>query len=320
MTKMDPEIGCIFEGMPPPPSEIPDPVQFIRDMRNSFAMPVKPHPAVREFKSSYVARDRAALSIHIWAPSNIDKALPLFVWYHGGGGCVGSPDMNPEFCRDLVIAQKCVIVAPQYRLAPEHKYPIGLEDSWDALKHIALSASQYGADTSAGFVVGGESAGATTAALLTLQARDEKLSPPVSGLFLSAGSYLDPKNIPEQYQKYYRSRMDPACVNAPMLGKGMKTAFDVCLQPDYSSPQYRASIWPSGHHDHPPTYFQTCGLDINRDDNFIYRDILQSNGIETKLDAYPGCPHCFWFLFADSMPGQQWKKDSINGLQWLFTK
>lgn len=67
-------------------------------------------------------------------------------------------------------------MAPQYRLGPEHKFPAGVNDSWDALQHIAWHASSFGADAFAGFVLAGESAGAVIGAVLALQARDEPFS------------------------------------------------------------------------------------------------------------------------------------------------
>ncbi|WPH01483.1 Hypothetical protein R9X50_00432900 [Acrodontium crateriforme] len=321
LAQIDPEMGAMFECLPRPPAHYPDPVQFVHDMRDSFDLPPsKPDPQVRESKSSYMTRDGTTLSIHIWAPSISDKPFPLVVWYHGGGGCVGSPDMNARLHRDTVKSLQCVVAAVQYRLAPEYKYPTGVDDSWDALKHIASRASDYGADALTGFVIGGESAGSTIAALLALRARDEKLYPPVTGLFLSAGSYLDPNDVPQQYRDVYRSRNDPTCMDAPMLGRGMRAVFDACLKPDYSSPHFRAAIWTTGHVGLPRTYFQTCGMDVHRDDSFVYRDILQKSGVETRLDVYPGSPHCFWFLFRDTAQGRKWKNDNNDAFRWLFAK
>ena len=210
------------------------------------------------------------------------------------------------------------MIAVQYRLAPEHKSPTQVEDSWDALRYIATHAGAFGADPSTGFIVGGESAGAVISAVLALQAGDEPLSPPLTGLYLTAGSYFNPNDVPEQYRSLYRSRTDPACVGAPMLNKQVKAAFDTCLQGDYSSPLFKAALWPTGHKGLPRTYLQTCGMDINRDEGFLYNDVLVNSGVETRLDVYPGCPHCFWHLFPDVSQGTKWETDTAAGLAWLF--
>ena len=105
-----------------------------------------------------------------------------------------------------------------------------------------------------------------------------------------------------------------------MLSKPAKAAFDACLQGDYSSPKFKAALWPSGHEDLPRTYLQTCGMDINRDEGILYADLLQRAGVETKLDVYPGCPHCFWHLFANTSQGKKWKEETRAGIAWLFRR
>jgi len=218
----------------------------------------------------------------------------------------------------MALDHGCVIIAPQYRLAPEHKFPTQVNDGWDALQHISSSAKQLGADPFAGFIVGGESAGAVISACLALQARDSPLEHPLTGAYLSAGSYFNPDDIPSQYKDSYRSRNDPICINSPMLSKPVKAAFDACVQGDYSSSLFKAALWPDGHAGLPRTYLQTCGMDINRDDGIMYADLLGKSGVQTKLDVYAGCPHCFWQLFPSTTQGKKWQSDTTAGLKWLL--
>ena len=319
---MDPEIAELVKQIPQswqPKGD--DPVELVRQMRAGYDnMPLTPPlPEVRESQSTYTTRDGTELRLCVFEPkSTTVEPLPLFVWYHGGGGCIGRPEASAPLCRTIALDHRCVVVAPQYRLGPEHKFPTGVEDSWDALNHVAARASDLDADPSVGFVIGGESAGAVIAAVLALQARDETLNPPLTGIFLSAGSYFNPKDIPEKYKDAYRSRNDPACINSPMLSKPVKAAFDACLQGDYSSPFFKAALWPTGRKGLPKTYLQTCGMDINRDDGIMYADLLSKAGVQTKLDMYPGGPHCFWHLFGDTEMGSRWVKDTKDGLRWLF--
>ncbi|KAK5728098.1 hypothetical protein LTR17_012198 [Elasticomyces elasticus] len=294
-----------------------EPETLIKMMRAGWEkLPIPPPDVdVEEHKSSYTTRDGRTLRLCVFKPAKRpSKKLPLFVWYHGGGGCLGSPESTSAFCRTIVKDHRCVVVAPQYRLAPEHKSPTQVEDSWDALKHVVAHASDFGADAVAGVVIGGESAGAVIAAVLALQARDEALSTPLTGTFLTAGSYFNPNDIPSEYKEHYRSRFDPACIGSPML------TFDACLQGDYSSPMFKAALWPSGHAGLAKTYLQTCGQDINRDEGILYNDLLAKAGVETRLNVYPRCPHCFWHLFPDVAQGRKWRAETQEGIAWLLEK
>jgi len=299
-----------------------DPVDIIMQMRAGYdRLPITPpQPEVQESLSTYTTRDGASLRLCIYKPARPPvNPMVCYVHYHGGGSCIGSPELSAPFSRRVAQEHSCVVIAVQYRLAPEHRFPTQVEDSWDALQYIAAHASDFGAQLSAGFVIGGESAGAVIAAVLALQARDQRLSPPLTGSFLSTGSYFNPDAIPKPYQASYRSRKDPACLNSPMLSASVKAAFDSCVQGDYSSPLFKAALWPSGHRDLPRTCLQTCGMDINRDDGILYHHLLAQSGVTTKLDVYPGCPHCFWHLFPDVAQGKKWRRDTAEGLKWLFS-
>ena len=324
MSTMDPEIE-IQRSKPQlswQAAEDMDPEDLIHSMRAAYKnMPLPPpNPAVKEWKSFYMNKDGIPLDLLTFEPADREsESLSLFVWYFGGGGCIGSPESTAPFCRSVVLEHNCIVVAPQYRLAPEHRFPTQVEDSWATLQHIAAYArEELNADPAKGFVIGGESAGAVIAAVLALRARDELLRPQLTGTYLTAGSYFNPDDIPAAYKDHYRSRHDPTCINSPMLNKPVKAAFDACMQGDYSSPFFKAALWPSGQAGLPRTYLQTCGMDVNRDDGIMYADMLSKSGVETKLDVYPGCPHCFWHLFPDTQQGKKWKVETRAGIAWLF--
>lgn len=104
-----------------------------------------------------------------------------------------------------------------------------------------------------------------------------------------------------------------------MLSMRSKKAFDTCFKPDYASPYLKSALWPSGHAGLPKTYLQTCGMDINRDEGILYADLMAKNGIQTRLDIYSGCPHCFWHLFPKTTQGEKWVDDTKKGLKWLLS-
>lgn len=119
------------------------------------------------------ARDGHALPARLYAPTT-DTGLPLLLYLHGGGFTIGSIATHDVLCRELARLSGCMVVSLEYRLAPEHRFPTAVHDSWDALQWLAAQAPQLGADP-ARLAVGGDSAGGTLAAVCAILARDAGL-------------------------------------------------------------------------------------------------------------------------------------------------
>lgn len=97
---------------------------------------------------------------------------PIVLAFHGGGWCWGSPEQSRWMAGRIAARIGAVVVAPAYRLAPEHPYPAAVEDCWSVLTWAVVNAEDLGADPSR-IAVLGDSAGGTLAAVLALRARDE---------------------------------------------------------------------------------------------------------------------------------------------------
>jgi acetyl esterase/lipase len=147
-------------------------------------------------------------------------------------------------------------------LAPEHPFPIGINDSWDALQWVACNASSLKANPKAGFVVGGASAGGNLSAILAQLARDEKLDPPLTGQYLCVPALLPPSSLPDQYIPEYLSAKEN--VHDPVLRKrsdGSESIYDLLipvLRMDVTSPLFTPFANTKGFTDLPPAYFQIC--------------------------------------------------------------
>jgi len=98
-------------------------------------------------------------------------ALPLLIWLHGGGWVTGDLDSHDATCRTLANSAGCKVIAVDYRLAPEHKFPAGLNDCYASLQWIAAHAEDLGIDPRR-IVISGDSAGGNLAASVALMARD----------------------------------------------------------------------------------------------------------------------------------------------------
>src|SRR5437667_4843500 len=122
--------------------------------------------------------------------------VPAIVYYHGGGHVIGSLDTHDFVARNLCGGAEAIVVSVDYRMAPEHKFPAAVEDSFAALRWVQANARSLGADPDR-IGVHGDSAGANLAAVVALLARDvgipglrlQSLVYPVADYTLSAPSY-----------------------------------------------------------------------------------------------------------------------------------
>ncbi|MFE4002664.1 alpha/beta hydrolase [Nocardioides sp. YIM B13467] len=110
------------------------------------------------------------LRVHV--PRAQASARPIVLAFHGGGWCWGSPEQSRWMAGRIAARTGAIVVAPAYRLAPEHPYPAAVEDCWAVLTWVVANAGELGADPTR-IAVLGDSAGGTLAAVLALRARDE---------------------------------------------------------------------------------------------------------------------------------------------------
>lgn len=103
-----------------------------------------------------------------------DARRPALLYLHGGGFVIGSLQTHDSLCRQLALRSGAAVIALDYRLAPEHRFPVAVNDAWDALQWLQRHAPALGVDGSR-LAVGGDSAGGTLAAVCALRAREQGL-------------------------------------------------------------------------------------------------------------------------------------------------
>ncbi|MBS0446930.1 MAG: alpha/beta hydrolase [Proteobacteria bacterium] len=113
--------------------------------------------------------DGALLRARLFAPSS--ERLPVLLYFHGGGFTIGSLETHDSLLRQFALRSGAAVLAVAYRLAPEYRFPVAVDDSWDALRWLAEHAIALGLD-GARLAVGGDSAGGTLAAVAAVHARD----------------------------------------------------------------------------------------------------------------------------------------------------
>ncbi|HEV2301344.1 MAG TPA: alpha/beta hydrolase [Stellaceae bacterium] len=135
--------------------------------RKVFAPEPAPVAEIRELAAP--GPGGAAIPLRLYRPR--EGVLPTLVYYHGGGWVVGDLDTHDTLCRHLANAADCAVLAVDYRLAPEYKFPAAVEDAWAALEWAAENAAALSTDRER-LAVGGDSAGGNLAAVTSLLARD----------------------------------------------------------------------------------------------------------------------------------------------------
>lgn len=129
-----------------------------------------PRARVAEVRDLHLpAADGTPLRARLYRPS--DEARGTLLYLHGGGFTVGSLETHDSLCRQLALQSQASVVALDYRLAPEHRFPTAVDDAWAAMRCLADEAASFGLDGSR-LAVGGDSAGGTLAAACAIHARD----------------------------------------------------------------------------------------------------------------------------------------------------
>jgi acetyl esterase/lipase len=201
-------------------------------------------------------------------------------------------------------------------LAPEHKFPIGVNDCWDSLKWAISNSPKLRATPSRGIIVGGASAGGNIAAVLALRSRDENLEPPITGQFLCVPALLPDTNVPAHLVHLYESRTQSK--NDPVLKDMQPGLIEQIYAPDIKSPLWDPFNHPAGHAGAPKAFFQVGGLDPLRDEAVLYDRVLREKGIQTRFELYDGYGHMFWTNYPELEESERFVKDTLRGMRWLL--
>ena len=208
---------------------------------------------------------------------------PALVYYHGGGWVIGDLYTHDGLCRSLTNAARCAVLSVDYRLAPESKYPVPVEDSYAALLWIVANADRLGIDRRR-IAVGGDSAGGNLATVMALLSRDRggpRLAHQVL-IYPVTDHDLDTRSYRENATGYVLTR------------EGMRWFWSHYLAREaqgrepYASPLRASSL--AGL---PPALVITAEYDPLCDEGEAYAARLRDAGVPVTLTRYPGMFHGF---------------------------
>lgn len=209
------------------------------------------------------------------------RALPALVYFHGGGWVVGDLDTHDHLCRYLAGRAGAVVIAVDYRLAPEHPFPAAYDDAVAATRWLLAHAAELALDPER-FAVGGDSAGGNLAAAVALAVRDE---------------------IPLRLQALLYPAVDLAADNASLRDNGrgylltsaaMKEFIDWYLPPGIAPTDWRVSPFHAAdHRGVAPALIVTAGYDPLRDEAIAYASKLEQAGVPVEHRHYADMIHGF---------------------------
>lgn len=225
-----------------------------------------------------------ARTARVFVPDGVTQPMPALLWIHGGGFLMGSPAQDDAMATTFARELGMTVVAPSYRLAPEHPFPAAMDDLYATLRwlHANAEAMRVRADR---IVIGGASAGGGLAAGLTLLARDRQ-EIPVAFQFL-VYPMLDDRTVGKTIDGT-NHRLWNAESNrfgwTSYLGREPGGA-DV---PVYAAPARAESL--AGL---PPTWIGVGTFDLFHDEDVAYAKRLEAAGVPVELEIVPGAFHGF---------------------------
>lgn len=279
---LHPEIAKALASFPPPPDGPLDPVA----MRAAEEAHV---PALDERIPVQSVEDKAinGVPVRVYLPADGSVLGDVLVYFHGGAFFLGSLNTHDHVARSLANATGFTVISVGYRLAPEHRFPAGLEDCYNVVKGVAEEAADLGSADEFRLAIAGDSSGGTFVAAVAAMAHDRGLDAITHQVMYYPSLDLD----------FDESRYPSLVENA--VGYGLETAglkpfndFYIASGADPDDPLV-SPIKRKDLSGLPKALILTGEHDPLRDEGELYGARLQEAGVEAKVTRYAGAGHGF---------------------------
>ena len=227
----------------------------------------------------YPVKDRASLA-------NDGETLPAIVYAHGGGFVLGNLDTHDRICRVLASKTGAAVAAVDYRLSPEAKFPVAVQEVACVAKHLHEHGAEEGIDGD-DLSFAGDSGGAVLSMASNLWLRDEEGDNSfVKSLLLYYGFYGLEDSVS---QRLYGWDIDG-------MRKEDLIYYNECWLNDLAT-ETKAPYVDMFHNDlttsMPVCYIAAAGLDPLRDDSELLHRVLDTNGVRNQHEVFEGVLHAF---------------------------
>jgi acetyl esterase len=215
----------------------------------------------------------------LYAPNG--ERLPVLLYLHGGGFTIGDLETHDSLCRQLSLRSGAAVLALDYRLAPEHRFPAAVDDAWAALAWLHEHGAMLGLDGNR-LAVGGDSAGGTLAASCAFFARDR-------GLPLALQLLITPGTASQPCTASHRMFANGFLLDAASIAWFFDHYIDKPQRHDWRF----APLEAEDHTGLAPACFVLAECDPLVDEGVAYADTLRAAGVAVQLELYRGVTHDF---------------------------
>jgi acetyl esterase/lipase len=268
-----------------PPIEMLTPPQARQAYLASRAILQPEAEAVAEVLPLSATGPHGPIPLRYYRGNGVDKGRPqpALVYFHGGGWVIGDLESHDQVCRALANAIPAIVVAVDYRLAPEHKFPAAVEDAIAATRWIADNAERHGIDAGR-LAVAGDSAGGNLAAVVALDARDHGGPRLVHQVLIYPGTDM----------RMGWPSLERHAQQLPLTRAGMQWFVGHYLCNDADKLDWRASqLMAASLASLPPALIITAGFDPLCDEGEAYAEALRKAKVAVELARFEGQIHGF---------------------------
>lgn len=249
----------------------------------------------------------------LWAPRmpGDGAPLPVLLFFHGGGYVMGSPATHEGACRAISKHGGCAVLAPDYRLAPEWRFPTAVEDAIDALEWLAHGgAAQLGLDGTR-IAVGGDSAGGTLATVSALHARDAGLPLALQVLIYPSTAGSVPAGVAAFTSRTLYA--NSPVLDTPSLHWFFQHYIDEADSRDWRFAPLMAELAGSA-----PVWMALAQCDVLHDDGMAYAAKLRAARVRVRVKEYAGTMHGFLNMGRRLAAARRLHRDTGSALRRAF--
>ncbi len=253
-----------------------------------------------------IAGPRGDISCKVYAPRTGGDALPVLAYFHGGGCCMMSPADFEGTNTGIAEDTQCIVVVPQYRLAPEFPFPAPLEDCYATLRWLQDNAGEIGGDP-ARIAIAGDSGGGYLAAAVALEAKLENTPQPVLQILI--------------YPMTDMAGLPPSRVEEKMFLDDRTLQWVIGMHAGDNRLDPRASpIHAKDHSGLAPAIVIAASIDPLRDEGRAYASKLQHAGVPTQYHLYQGVVHGFFNFGGFCDQSTTAVQQAVSALKTAFAK
>lgn len=271
------------KGVPPTHTLTPTEAREFYRQRRTFTQPDPPEVAAVRGLEAEGPAGPIPLRSYRPAGSDANAQLPVLVYFHGGGWVIGDLDTHDVLCRELCNQSGCAVIAVDYRMGPEHRFPAAVDDSLAATRWVRGNAAALRVDADR-LAVGGDSAGGNLAAVVALAARDDGQLPIAFQLLI----------YPATDQRRGAPSHTTNGQGYLLTKESMDYYHDHYIADKAQDLDWRASpLLHTRHAALPPAFVLTAGYDPLRDEGLQYAHALSAAGSRATLVNFERQIHGF---------------------------